>query len=72
MLGPFEEVKATEKRRMMAETIDKVSCVQKLSQPKRLQAAAAFARFFRAGSLILAELVCTGGEVLAPLAWQTP
>lgn len=46
MLGPFEEVKATENRRIMAETIDKVSWVQKLNQPKRLQAAAAFARFF--------------------------
>ena len=53
----------------MAETIDKVSCVQKLNQPKRLQAAAAFARFFRAGSLMLAEDVCTGGE-LGPLALQ--
>ena len=45
----------------MAETTDSTSCVQKLSQPKRLQAAAALAKFLRAGSLILAEVTWTGG-----------
>lgn len=55
------DVKATEKRRMMAETTDKTSCVQKLSHPTRLQAAAAFVKFFRAGSLMLADVTLTGG-----------
>ena len=50
------DVNATEKSKIMAETTDSTSCVQKLSQPKRLQAAAALARFLRAGSLILAEV----------------
>lgn len=49
----------------MAETTDSTSCVQKLSQPKRLQAAAALARFLRAGSLILAEVTLTGGLLFA-------
>jgi hypothetical protein len=34
-------VKATENSRMPADTIDKLSCVQKLNQPMRLQAFAA-------------------------------
>jgi len=55
------DVNATENSRIMAETTDSTSCVQKLSQPKRLQAAAALAKFLRAGSLILAEVTWTGG-----------
>lgn len=62
------EVKATEKSRMMAETTDNTSCVQKLSHPKRLQAAAAFVKFFRAGSLMLADVTLAGGLLLELLA----
>lgn len=58
------DVKATENKRIMADTTDSTSCVQKLSQPKRLQAAAAFARFLRAGSLMLAEVTWTGMSLL--------
>ena len=43
-------MKATEKSRMMADTIDSVSCDQKPIHPKRRQAAAALCRLRRAGS----------------------
>ena len=58
------DVKATEKSRIMAETTDKTNCVQKLNHPNRLQAAAAFAKFFRAGSLMLADVTFAGGLLL--------
>lgn len=54
----------------MAETTDRTSCVQKLSHPKRLHAAAAFARFFRAGSLMLADVTLAGGVLFALPAAQ--
>ena len=47
---PTWEVKATEKSRMMADTMDSVSCDQKPIHPKRRQAAAALCRLRRAGS----------------------
>ena len=43
-------MKATEKSRMQAEMMDRVSCAQKLNQPMRRQASDAFARAFRATS----------------------
>lgn len=56
----------------MADTTDSTSCVQKLSQPKRLQAAAAFAKFLRAGSLMLADVTWTGLSLLGlPAAQDT-
>jgi len=54
-------VKATEKSRMQAEMIDRVSCAQKLNQPIRLQASDAFARAFLATSET-AELVLRGSS----------
>ena len=50
------EVKATENNRMSADTTDNTSCVQKLSQPNRRHAAAALAKFLRAGSLMFADV----------------
>ena len=44
------DVKATEKSRMQAEMMDKVSCAQKLNQPMRRQASDALARAFLATS----------------------
>ena len=54
-------MKATEKSRMQAEIIDRVSCAQKLNQPIRLQASDAFARAFLATSET-AELVLRGSS----------
>ena len=47
------EVKATEKRRMPADTTDKLSCAQKLIQPTRWQALAVRSSDFLAGSDIV-------------------
>ena len=54
-------MKATEKSRMQAEMMDKVSCAQKLNQPTRLQASDAFARAFLATSET-AGLVLSGSS----------
>ena len=43
-------MKATEKSRMQAEMMDRVSCAQKLNQPMPLQTSDAFARAFLATS----------------------
>ena len=55
---------------MIADTTDNTSCVQKLSQPNRRHAAAALAKFLRAGSLMLADVTLAGGLLLDPDAAQ--
>ena len=58
---PAWEVKATEKSRMPAETTDRLSWVQKLSQPTRWHALAVRSSDFLAGS----DMVMTCGLVAA-------
>ncbi len=59
------DVKATENSRMPAETMDRLSCVQKLNQPMRLQALAALDSWFLAYSDLTGASDGVSGAALA-------